>query len=300
MKKLFTSICLLCSMALVTPIFAQDDFSGMYDMHLIYLDQGTVDDNNLQSKITQDLRTDDYNKFYYPWADTYGFPTASGKNWNGSLDGYLNLEIVNKDWSGLGFFASPTNGFTVDYTKLTKDHIFHIAMKTTGTNTFLFSIIGAKNAQGGKVAVGSVPFDDIVPYTNFERDGKWHLIEIPFSEFMRAGFVTSAPFTDENYLTLLSGGHLGVIFGMDAIFLYSKTSAASIEGETVNNNKLNVIVTDNIITFTGVDNQQTVEVYNIMGNKVKTLSEPIFGKDELPKGCYIAKAGKTVAKFIIK
>jgi len=299
MKKLFTSICLLCAVLFAMPAYSQDDFSNMYDLHLIYLDQATVSDNGLASKIAQDLRTDDNNKFLYPWADTYSFTTASGKNWNGSLDGYLNLQINNAGWSGLGFYASPTNGFTVDFTKLTPEHIFHIAMKSTGTNTHLFSLIGEKSSQGGKVAIGTAPFDDIVPYTNFQRDGKWHLVEVPVSEFIRAGFVTSAPFTDENFLTLLSGNNPGVTFGMDAIFIYSKTQPSSIGNTTADSNKLSVVVTQNVVSILGAD-QQPIEIYNTLGQKVKTFDEPLFGKEELNQGVYIAKAGKATAKFIIK
>jgi len=299
MKKLFTSVCLLCSALFTTSSFAQDDFSGMYDLHLIYLAQEIVEENNLQAKITQDLRIDNYNRWLYVWSDTYSSPTASGKNWNGTLDGYLNLQIGSAGWSGLGFFLSKDNGVSADLTGLTKDHIFHIAMKSTGTNTHLFSLIGEKNSAGGKIAIGTAPFDDIVPYTNFARDGKWHLVEIPISEFMKAGFVTSGPLTDENYLTLLSGNSTGVTFGMDAMFIYSKTAANSIGNSKAEENKLNVIVTNNIVTFVGA-NQQPIEIYSIIGNKIKTLSEPIIGVEELSQGCYIAKAGKATAKFVVK
>jgi hypothetical protein len=234
--------------------------------------------------------------FLYIWDNTYKGVTAPGLNWNRSLEGYLNLEVGTVGWSGLGFCGG--EGVAVDLTGVTRDYTFHIAMKSTSTNTHLLTLPGGAGLEGS-VAVGQSNFIDagktFVPYTDFARDGKWHLIEIPMSVFFDKGTRYPEPIVKDNYFTLLSGNNPGTVIGMDAIFIYKKSTSGIFDVKT---DKLDIIVTKNIVSVIGAT--EPVDVYNLFGTKVFTSDESVFGLEELSKGVYIVKSGNATGKIVIK
>jgi hypothetical protein len=161
---------------------------------------------------------------------------------------------------------------------------------------------GGSNLNGA-VCIGTDPYVDgaktYQPVAEFTRDGQWHLVEVPMSKFIDAGFLCPEPFGDGNYFSFLSGNNPGAVISMDAIFIYGPAS-----GNSINENKadesISAIVTNNVVTFLGTDRQQAIELFNMSGQKVVTLDEPIIGVDQLAKGVYVAKCGNATTKFIIK
>lgn len=311
MKKLFTSVCLLAAVVLVVPVFAQattDELSKKdREYYLIYLDEDAKMDHldaNPKNVVKQDLRVDDTNRFMYIWENTYSAPTPAGSSYYDGFNGYLNLQVGNIGWSGAGLAISKTltPNYFIDLTGLTRDHVFHIAMKSTATNPHLLFLWGGIGLEGA-VCIGGTPFVDAgkthQPVANFERDGKWHLVEVPMSKFMDAGFRCPEPFNDGNYFSFLSGNASGAIFSMDAIFIYKNLDGTGIN-DSYEDAKFDIIITNNVVTFVGVDISQSIQLFDLTGKLVKTLNEPIVGVDELAQGVYVAKAGTATAKFIIK
>ncbi|MFV0469875.1 MAG: T9SS type A sorting domain-containing protein [Dysgonomonas sp.] len=292
MKKLFTTVCLAAIALFSMPIFAQDNFSQGHNYYLIYLDTETEGDLTAVSNIKADLRTDDVTKFLYIWEGSYTSPAVSGANWNGSFEGYLNFQVGSVGWSGLGFCFV---GQKYDLSGIDESYTFHVAMKSNATNSHVITLIGGSGLES-KVVIGADAFEGTAPYTNFTRDGKWHLVEIPMSVFFTGGLRYPEPF-DGNYMTLLSGNATGTVISMDAIYIYKK-GTNGIESAKADNKKLNVVVTKNVVMIDGTN--LPVEVYNLSGQKVKASNEPIFGVDEFAKGVYIAKSGNATAKFVIK
>lgn len=288
-------------MALVATAFvfnanAQDDFSKGSGYHLIYLDSESAS-NIPASSITKDYRVDDVNNFLYVWENTYTSLTPSGLNWNGVSGEYLSFQVGSVGWSGFGFACDPAGTATKDMSAVTSSYTLHLAMKTTNSASHCISMEGGDGIQA-RVAIGSAAFVDgansYPAYTNFTRDGKWHLVEIPMSEFFNKGLRYPAPFKG-NVFSLLSGGVAGTTIALDAIFIYKKSNSGI--DNTTADNKLSVIVTDKVIRVQGTN--EPIEVYNIQGQKVKTSEEPVFGVDELQKGIYVVKSANATAKIVL-
>lgn len=310
MKKLFTS-CLLSAL-IVAPAFAQsktDSFTKKNrEYYLIHLDEDVKSDYldaNSGNVVKVDLRVDDAKKFLYIWDNTYTSEDYTGKNYYDTFTGYLNLKVQNSGWSGAGFALSKALNpdFYIDLTGLTAEHTMQIALKSTAKNSHMFFLWGASNLSG-KVCIGSSAFVDgnntYQPFTDFARDGQWHLIEIPLSKFIESGFRSPEPFNDGNFFSILSGNASGAVIAMDAIFIYKDIKGSGIDNNEADKTKLDVIVTKNVVTFVGASKNQAIELFDVSGKLIKTLNEAIVGVDELTQGVYIAKSGNATAKFVIK
>lgn len=303
MKKFFISMGVLAlSAGFAVHSFAQDDFSKGNNYYLIYLDSET-EGTLLQSGATvkADLRPDDVGRALYIWEDTYIGSDGAGKNWNGSFEGYLNFSVsAPQGWSGLGFCIIKGSGYEADLTGVDDSYTMHIAMKSSSDNSHLI-ILNGPGGLAGRICVGSNAFVDdnisYAPFTNFTRDNKWHLVEIPMSAFFNVGLRYPEPITDGNYWSLLSGNAVGTNIAMDAIFIYKKNDGQGI-GNVSADNKLDVIVTNSTVSVPGAT--EPLEVYNLMGKLVKVSEEAVFGTDELEKGAYIVRSGHCVAKIVIK
>lgn len=310
MKNLFTSALLLGTTMFAVPSHAQgslDDFASKNrEYYLIYMDDDVVQDNlkaNAKNEIKADLRVDDTLKWLYIWDGTYSDNGATGQSFYGGFNGYLDLKVGTAGWSGAGFAISKATNpnYYIDFTKLTADHTFHIAFKSTAKNSHLLYLWGGGNLNG-KICIGSTAFVDggvsYAPYTDFTRDGKWHSIEIPLSKFIEAGFRSPEPFNDGNYFSFLSGNANGAAISMDAIFIYKDVSSSGIENKANESNNLQAIVTNNVVSFVGAT--VPVQLYTVTGKHIATLDEPIIGVDKLSAGVYIAKSGSAITKFAIK
>jgi len=295
MKKITYFLALLAASAFTFSAFAQDDFTKGTNYYLLYLDDDTYE-TLPEGSVAKDLRVNDVTNFLYVWDGSSSFGTTAGPNWNGAIGAYLNWQVGTDGWSGLGFFIGSTTS-PVDLTGITSDYTFHIACKTNNTATHLFGFDGDANCTA-KVAIGTDPYVDgtttFEPYTNFTRDGQWHLIEIPVSDLFNLGLKYSAP-TSSNVLWLLSGGVSDTNLSMDAIFFYKKTSTG-INGAKAN--KLNVFVTNQ--TLSVPDATQPIELFSITGVQVKTSNEAIMGIEDVQPGIYIVRSGGLAQKVQIK
>jgi hypothetical protein len=176
------------------------------DYFLIALDETTK--AKISSKVTADYRVDEANRFLYVWENTYVAGAPSGPNAFGEVDAWISLAVASgMTWSGFGI--SPGGASTVDLSKVTPQHTLHFAMKSRGNATHMVGLGDGTN--NFRLAIGAAPFVDgttsFQPYKNFTRDGEWHHIEIPMSEFMGTGKLNfrTGGFTTDNLFSVLSG-----------------------------------------------------------------------------------------------
>jgi hypothetical protein len=294
MKKFTLSMVLLAIIAFTGRAYAQDDFTQGSNYYLIYLDDETTGTIPTAS-IAKDYRVDDTNNFLYVWSDTYSAVTATGPNWNGEIGEFINFQVNKVGWSGFGFSSKAAS--PMDLSGVTSDYTLHLAMKSTGTVTHCISL-GGSGGLSARAAIGSTAFVDgansYTPYTNFTRDGQWHLVEIPMSYFMNLGLRYPETFTD-NIFSFLSGGVEGTTIALDAIFIYKKgtTGVNDVEAK-----KLSVLVTNSTISIP--DATQPIELYSIAGSKVKSTNETVMGVEDVQKGIYIVRCGALAQKVQIK
>ena len=198
----------------------------------IILDGITYEANS--AKIAGDLRVDDVDNHLYVWADgeTYNAGEGTGKNYFGNTEGYTALTVVGGSltWSGLGFCLEKTESVTaanelVAAIKANPDKFFlHIGMKSTDNGSHQMYIFN--DAAGRSFLIGSTAIDaDKNPYRagDFARDGDWHGIDVPMSQFVAA--ISSYTFVaGHNILCVLSGGGInaGNQLNLDAVYFYEK------------------------------------------------------------------------------
>jgi len=293
MKKLTFSLMLLAMSAFATSAFAQDDFTKGSNYYLIYLDDVSAA-KIPAANVVKDYRVDDTNNFLYVWSNTYTSLTASGPNWNGEVGTFLSFSVASVGWSGFGFSGPVAK----DLTAVTSDYTLHIAMKASSAASHIIGMDGP-GGLGARICIGSTAFVDgattYQPYTNFTRDNKWHLLEIPMSAFFNLGlrYPSAVPATS-NVVYFLSGGVSGTTINMDAIFVYKKgtTAVNSVKSD------LDVILTGKTISVPGAT--QPIELYSITGSKVRVSSEAIMGIEDVQKGIYIVRSGSLNKKIEIK
>ncbi|MDR0863731.1 MAG: T9SS type A sorting domain-containing protein [Candidatus Symbiothrix sp.] len=312
MKKLFTSMCVVALATCMGSVAQAQDNPALEgsNYHVIYLDADTEYDYGINEKIVQDLRPTALEEArpLYIWDNTYAAVDATGKGAFGEIGGYLSLTVNNPDWSGIGFCNVKANGATgIDYTTVTDDYHFHLAVKSTTANRAhqiqVFGGIGndpAKPEEGGgtnatfSVGIGTMDgAENLTP--NFKTDGSWSIVDVPVSKLKELGWSNRAGGFFGNYFVVLSGGGNANI-GLDGVFFY-QPAGTGINNPNANS-KLNVLVTKNIVEV--LNATAPVEVYSISGVKVKESTETVFGTNELGKGAYIIKSGAAVAKVIIK
>ncbi|MEI6555324.1 MAG: hypothetical protein WCL70_07035 [Paludibacter sp.] len=293
MKKLTFSLVLLAMSALATSAFAQDDFTKGSNYYLIYLDD--VSTSKIPAaNITKDFRVDDTNNFLYVWSSTYTSLTPAGPNWNGEVGTYLSFSVNSVGWSGLGF----SGPIAKDMTGVTADYTLHLAMKGSNSASHIIGMDGP-GGLSARICIGATAFVDgtvtYQPYTNFTRDNKWHLIEIPMSAFFNLGlrYPAAVP-ANANAVYFLSGGTSGTTINMDAIFVYKKGTSG------VNDVKsdLNVIQTSKTLSVPNATHP--IELYSITGAKIKVSNEAIMGIEDVQKGIYIVRSGSLNKKIEIK
>jgi len=293
MKKVTFSLILTACLAFAGSVFAQDDFTKGSNYYLIFLDDVSAA-KIPTANIKKDFRVDDTNNFLYVWNATYTALTPSGPNWNAEVADFLTFSVNSVGWSGLGFSGPVAK----DMTGVTADYTLHIAMKASNTASHIVGMDGP-GGLSARVCIGATAFVDgattYQPYTNFTRDNKWHLVEIPMSAFFNLGlrYPDVVP-ASANVLYLLSGGVSGTTVAMDAIFVYKKTATA------VNTVKADLDVMQTSKTLTVVGATQPIDLYNVTGAKVRTSNETIMGIEDLQKGIYIVRCGNSSKKIQIR
>lgn len=313
MKRVFTIMCLVLVANFMGSHAKAQDLTSLdgSNYYLIYLDAQIESDYDITPKIVKDYRvnwdaTTNPNgaKALYNWTGDgsgYVFNNVTGKGSFGQIGGFLDLSVTTSTWSGLGFCmrdndANVTTSFPVDYTAVTDDYHFHMAVKssTSPVKAHHIEMFGSSTGKADfSVGVGSMEAaPNITP--NFPTDGSWYVIDIPISQLRTYGWTNRDTFKG-NYFVTLSGAPTNNL-AMDAIFIYLPAGVNGIND--VKADKLNVLVTNKIVEVRNAT--APIQVYSVTGSLVKTSKEPIFGVEELAKGAYIIKSGNAVAKVMIK
>lgn len=325
MKKLITFICVAAlAVGMGNKAHAQVfDFDNATNFHLIWLDEGTEQYYEITDRIAQNLRIDGTygtpnigERFLDIWDNTYSAGEVADKGSLDQIGGYLYFIANSVGWAGGGFQLIPQPGSTnmVDFTAITDNYRFHIAVKKTNPAPCRINLYGggkpdtanpngpyvaddAKRAQF-VVGVGDHVYNDpalpnLTP--NFTA-GQWQVIDIPVSQLKDMNWNNRSSFKGY-YFSYEFGNVSGNDLAIDAVFYYQPLGTG-INGPEVKQSQLQVLVTKNIVEV--INAKAPLEVYDITGKLVKTVNNNVFGTDELNKGAYIIKSGNQVAKTIIR
>jgi hypothetical protein len=323
MKKLFAFICVAAlAVCAGNKVQAQIfDLDAATDFYLIWLDEGTEAYYELTPRIVKDYRPNgDYvqnvgERFIDIWSNTFTFGETPGKGSLDQIGNYLNAVSTGAaGWAGGGFqlvqLAGTTLSYDIDFTGITDDFRFHIAVKSSYEKTNRINLSGGgkfdtdgvtlvadddKRAQflvgKGNTIYGGDTHENLTP--DFKTN-EWTIVDIPVSRLKELGWNNRSPF--RGYYFSFELGATANDLAFDAAFYYRPIASGILNPKT--DNKLNVFVTNQIVEV--LNATAPIEVYNLAGIQVKTSKNPVFGVDELNKGAYIIKSGSAVAKVIIK
>jgi hypothetical protein len=323
MKKLFTLVCMVACLTIATKVVAQGDdaLTTGSNFYVFLLDGDSK--FTIANRTVLDLGPNEETAFMYFWmADWLGATIPNGDGtyrkpftclanddyedygYYGN-DNYLNVEhdpdgVVGTLYSGM---ALSYKGIMIDLSALDEDaenYYFHVALKTTNHNSIGFTVTGYgqsnANYEIGDGSIGDRPQPDVA----LNKDGKWHLYEIPVKTLIDKGLALHRPIDAMadlfNLLTIYPYGPKYSTVGIDALFFYKKNGNSGINKPV--NNELEVVVGKNTISV--LNTVAPVEVYSITGQKVYTTTESIIGTEKLSKGVYVVKSGNAVSKVAIR
>lgn len=224
-----------------------------------------------------DIGPNESTRFLYPWEDTVTAGAAEGKNSYGNDGGYTSWIVGNKGWSGLGF--SIQNIGMTSLQGITKDYSLHFAVKSTTTQSVMFTITDG-NGKTYKFVLGKEAYDGIAPAGDFERDNTWYNIDIPMAFLIKQGLdFRTAKAYNGNVISILCGTQAGDVLDYDNIFFHGpKDKTTGIE---------NVIIPNESDTNANIP----TEIFDLSGRKVNNMDAP---------GIYIIRSATGVKKVLKK
>ncbi len=255
MKRLIYLMTVVLLILYVVPVQAQKDdfdFDKATDFHLLWLSEELEEHFGITDRITQDLRINgDWRlfpntgeRFIEIWiGEPEYMPTfiniVNNEGVFDELSNYLNITSNNEGgWTGGGSFTFyPQSGSTnkVDFTGITNEHRFHMAVKKTAGTSCLITINGRPRADGNADPNSSAKFSVGVGVTDnapnitpgFVLD-EWYIIDMPVAELKALGWDNREPFKSYYFTWLFSNDDYDknppANVAFDAIFFYKKVN----------------------------------------------------------------------------
>lgn len=138
-----------------------------------------------------DLRPDDVSRFLYVWENTAeDYANTDLEAFEGSQ--FSCLHITNAAWFGFGM-ASNT---PIDMSALYKQPYY--LRFAIATNSLMPLFIKLEGNNGTSAVV------HLQGKYQFRRDGKWHVVQIPMTDFLYQGLDWKEPVTGKNYFSIVS------------------------------------------------------------------------------------------------
>ncbi len=235
--------------------------------------------------ISEKLEVNNSSIFLYIWDNTLKVLTTNAYEGKNVMS---FASVAGKTWYGTGLYANPA----VDLSAY-KNGSLHFALKTTDTKEFYIGIEGANRTK--KTIIFNEPND---PY-GFVRDGQWHQIAIPMSEF------SSVDLTACGNFFIMGGAPSITDIAVDDVYL--SVDASSIENPAINTSVKNAQSQMNDITvspnpFHDVVNIKTtrpidiIDLYTYDGKIAKSLksngNDVNINLSELQPGLYFLVVNK--------
>ncbi len=138
-----------------------------------------------------DLRPDDATRHLYVWENTaVNYDNTELEAYEGSQ--FSCLHITNNSWFGFGIVSDAA----VDLSPMTKQpYYLRFAVATTSLMPLFVKLEGNNGTSAICYLQGKY---------QFRRDGQWHVVQIPMTDFLYQGLDWSTPVSGKNYFSLVS------------------------------------------------------------------------------------------------
>ena len=199
----------------------------------------------------------------YPWDGTCTANTTADNNSFGEPEGYMSWSQTNAGWFGLGYNVAASTS-PLNLSGINDDYFLHFAVKSTYTGPILFTVTDAAG-KSGNIVLGKEAYHDHQPLADFERDGKWHNVEVPM-HLLNANdgvnFTRSTNYTG-NIFSILMGGQTGSTIDYDAVFFHGPKDSPAYATESIGKKNLKIAkATDNPFQFAKDDAYYIVSLDN--------------------------------------
>lgn len=247
------------------------EFSDDERYYIITLDATTKSENLSASQIV-DCGPNGSSRQLYPWENTCEANSNNDDNSFGVPEPYMSWTQTDKGWFGLGY---STSGSTepLNLSGINDDYFLHFAVKSTYTGPILFTVTDA-TGKSGNIVLGKESYHDHAPLADFERDGKWHNVEVPVHLLNLndgVNFTRSTNFTG-NIFSILMGGSQGATIDYDAVFFHGPKEAPAYATEKVEDKKFTITkASENPFKFSDEEAYYIVTLDN--DTKKENLSE---------------------------
>lgn len=186
--------------------------------YLIVMDN--ISAGKIKDKIAHDYRPNNETRHVYLWADSYTSRLCTEKNFYNEWQGWRSYSVSTLGWSAAAFNCDPQSE-GIDLTKLDETYTFHMSIKSKDKANHAVRFLGSNGALYG-FALGTAGLEGTVPYTDFERDGEWHEIEVPVKYLFDLGLRYDNVIPTGDMAIFYSGGITGTTLDIDAVFFYKK------------------------------------------------------------------------------
>lgn len=138
-----------------------------------------------------DLRPDDVTRHLYIWDDTAAdYPDSDLEAYEGSQ--FSCLHITNGTWFGFGIISDVATDMSAMYEQ---PYYLRFAVATTSLMPLFVKLEGNNNTSAVVYLQGKY---------HFRRDGQWHVVQIPMTEFLNQGLDWHEPIAGKNYFSIVS------------------------------------------------------------------------------------------------
>lgn len=213
-------------------------FSDNEKYYIIYLDAATKGQNLTETQIV-DCGPNGSSHNLYPWDNTCTANAPEDNNSFGEPGVYMSWEQTG-GWFGLGYNIAGSTS-PLNLSGINDDYFLHFAVKTTYAGPILFSVTDV-HGKSGNIVLGKEKYHDHAPLCDFERNGKWHHIEVPVHLLNTndgLNFTRSTNYTG-NIFSIIMAGQPGTVIDYDAVFFHGPKDAPAYPDETVENKDITI------------------------------------------------------------
>ena len=138
-----------------------------------------------------DLRPDDVTRHLYVWENTAEeYDNSDLTAYEGSQ--FSCLHVTNGTWFGFGIISDVATDMSAMYKQ---PYYLRFAISTTSLMPLFVKLEGNNNTSAVVYLQGKY---------HFRRDGQWHIVQIPMTEFLNQGLDWHEPIAGKNYFSIVS------------------------------------------------------------------------------------------------
>ena len=215
-------------------------FSDDERYYIVTLD-GTTKAQNLTNFQIVDCGPNGGSRNLYPWEGTCTANSTKDNNSFGLPEGYMSWSQTDKGWFGMGYnVAGSTEPLNLSGIN-TDTYYLHFAVKSTYKGSILFSLTDGKGTSGN-ICLGKEAYHNHEPLADFERDGKWHNVEIPLRLLNNndgVNFTRSTNYTG-NIFNIQISGEKGSTIDYDAVFFHGPKDSPAYATEKITKKNISI------------------------------------------------------------